>query len=237
MKKNFLSGLISLSLLSGCQFSNTQNDPFEHYNRALYDVHQVIAQEIYLPIYGAYQYILPLEIRTGINNITNNLLEVPNIIFDLLQGDIEFALSDASRFVINTTFGVFGIFDFASNLYLPKHQQSFSKTLAVWGSDPGPFIVIPGIGAGFLSDHINTVTQFKTMTKLSINHNALSPSLYLNQKLGESGDQTLLILKASDPYTVSRNMALQKFNNYKNAPSYQSLQQDLIDEEMMQKDS
>lgn len=233
MKTRLLIGYLCLICLPGCQFSEANHDPFEHYNRALYDVHHIIEQDIYLPAYGAYQYVVPMPLRTGINNITNNLLEVPNIIFDLLQGDLEFALSDASRLVLNTTIGVFGFFDFASEVYLPKHKQNLSKTLAVWGTDPGPFIVLPGLGAGFLADHLSTVMQFETMSQLSINQHMLSPSLYINQKLGQSGDHSLLILESTDPYAITRNMALQTFNYYKNSPSYQSLQQDLIDEHMM----
>jgi phospholipid-binding lipoprotein MlaA len=236
MKTKLLTGYLCLLYLTGCQFSDAEHDPFEHYNRALYDIHQVIEQEIYLPVYGVYQSVLPLPLRTGINNMTNNLLEVPNVLFDLLQGDVEFALSDASRFVLNSTVGIFGFFDFASEVHLPKHKQSLGKTLAKWGSDPGPFIVIPGIGAGFLSEHINTLIEFQAMTPLSVNENALSPSLYINQKIGQSGDHTLLILDADDPYAVTRNMALQKFNYSKSAPSYQSLQQDLIDEQMMEEE-
>lgn len=235
IKINKLIGLSILSMLYGCHLSDTPNDPFEEYNRALYDVHHLIEEEIYLPVYGVYQATIPLGMRIGINNMTDNILEISNVINDVLQGDIAFAISDLSRFAINSTIGVFGFFDFASVLFLPKHEQSFANTLALWGTDPGPFIVIPGIGAGFFANHLSTFLEFSTVNVLdpSKNTQKIMRDLILVQKFNQNGDDLLIKRATFDPYITTRNMALQNFNNAKNPASYEDLQLEVMDEQMM----
>jgi phospholipid-binding lipoprotein MlaA len=216
--------------------SNYPNDPFEKYNRALYDVHRVVEQDIYLPIYGAYQYTLPIDLRIGLNNMADNVSEISNVFNDILQGELVFALSDASRFGINTTIGLMGFFDVARQFYLPKHKQSFSATLANWGTDPGPFIVIPGLGAAHFSEFLSIAVSYQSTSFLKPAQDVrkLWERVYAVNFVSSSGNVALLTRDSIDPYAMIRNLSSQQFNSYRNRPSYESLQLDLIDEIAME---
>lgn len=239
MNKTILSTLLSLTIfMSGCQFSEHEADPFEKFNRNAYNFHMLVEDYVYLPLYGIYQEALPVELRIGIANMADNINEVQNIGHDILQGDILFAVSDTWRFLINSTLGLGGFFDVASYMNLPKHHQSFSATFAIWGAEPGPMLVIPGLGAGLISTHLDLVTPFQTYQPIKMTKDLRKTmnTLQAIRFIGNHGDQTLMTNYASDRYAMTRNYLLQKFESYKHRPDYATLKQDLIDENMMNRE-
>ena len=118
---------------------------------------------------------------------------------------------------------------------LPKHRQTLSATLSIWGAEPGPFLVIPGIGAGFFPNHLNTAIQFQSYQpiKMSRDLRNVINNLQSINFIATSGDQTLMTNFAPDRYTMVRNYLLQKFESYKYRPDYATLKQELIDERLM----
>jgi phospholipid-binding lipoprotein MlaA len=138
-------------LLAGCASSPNaggidQNDPYESTNRAIFDLNTKTDEAILLPTAKAYVAVVPEPARDGIHNFLLNLNLPITFVNDLLQGDVNHAGQTLGRFTINTTFGVGGLFDVASKKGIPPHTEDFGITLAKWGVDEGPYIVLPLLG-------------------------------------------------------------------------------------------
>jgi phospholipid-binding lipoprotein MlaA len=127
-------------------------DPLEGFNRAMYRFNEKLDEYVLKPVAKGYRAVLPSPVRTGVGNFFSNLHEPIVVVSDLLQGKLVQALSDTGRFVANTTIGIFGLFDPATPLGLPKHHEDFGQTLGVWGVGEGPYIVWPFLGPSTLRD-------------------------------------------------------------------------------------
>jgi phospholipid-binding lipoprotein MlaA len=132
-------------------------DPWEPVNRALFDFNDAADRAVVRPVAEAYRLVLPEPIRIGIRNFYANLQDPWIALNQLLQGKVENALSDLWRFIANTTFGIAGIFDIATDMRLPKHSEDFGQTLAVWGFDFGPYLVLPFLGPSSVRDGLGLI--------------------------------------------------------------------------------
>jgi len=122
------------------------NDPLEPMNRYFFEVNYAIDELILKPWAGWYYVALPKFARDGVRNALNNL-QSPIVFFnDLLQGEPERAGITLARFVINSTLGLAGLIDVAREMGLVYHDEDFGQTLAVWGADEGPYLVLPLLG-------------------------------------------------------------------------------------------
>ena len=152
MNKRILAVLAAL-IISGCASKNgDSDDPWEGWNRGVYKFNKVIDDNIARPVAKGYKAITPDPVEDGISNIFSNLEDIPTSINNLLQGKLVDSLSDLSRFVINTTVGVAGIWDPASKMGLQKHDEDFGQTLGAWGVGSGPYIMLPFLGPSTLRD-------------------------------------------------------------------------------------
>ena len=135
-------------------------DCFEKVNRGVFAFNQALDKTIFEPIAKGYRYI-PSPIRIGTSNaITNlsNLVTVPN---NLLQGNLKAAGVNTARFVINTTAGIFGIFDTAAALGFEKEEkEDYGQTFGRWGMGPGCYLVLPVFGPSTVRDAAGTITNF-----------------------------------------------------------------------------
>ena len=95
-----------------------------------------------------------------VNNFFSNLWEPMTIVNDLLQGKLFYAARDTTRFLVNSTVGILGIFDVASHMDLPRRKEDFGQTLAVWGIPSGPYLVLPFLGPSNIRDTTGLVPQF-----------------------------------------------------------------------------
>jgi phospholipid-binding lipoprotein MlaA len=128
------------------------SDPLESFNRPIYEFNRFVDRAVIKPLASAYQKFLPRWVRTGVANFFGNLESPIVIVNDLLQGKVEQGVKDAGRFMFNSTFGIFGIFDIATTMQLPRHQEDFGQTLAVWGVGPGWYMVVPFFGPSTVRD-------------------------------------------------------------------------------------
>ena len=138
-----MNRFILILLLSFPIFCEEINDPFEDLNRNIFIFNEKLDEKLLKPAALTYRKVTPQFARTGVTNFFNNLEEIDTTINQVLQGEIKYALNDASRFVINSTIGLFGLIDVASKMGLEKHEEDFGQTLGVWGFDSGPYIMIP----------------------------------------------------------------------------------------------
>ena len=127
-------------------------DCFETLNRGTFALNQGLDKVIFKPVAKAYR-SLPSPVRTGTNNALTNLSSLVTIPNNVLQGELVTAGVNTGRFIINTTIGIFGLFDVASKMGFSEYEkEDYGQTLAVWGVGPGCYIVLPILGPSTLRD-------------------------------------------------------------------------------------
>lgn len=127
------------------------NDPLEPINRVVFGLNELVDVVLLGPVSEAYGE-LPSPVRTGVRNVLDNLRAPVTFVNDLLQGEPDRAGTTFARFFINSTLGLFGLFDIASELGHPQHKEDFGQTLAVWGVGDGPFLMLPLLGPSTVRD-------------------------------------------------------------------------------------
>jgi len=124
-----------------------RSDPFESFNRAMWDLNRdYLDYYIAKPVAIFYSSYIPVPVQNGIYNSASNLDEPPSMVNNMLQGNVEDSGNAFARFLINSTAGIFGIFDVAAKIGLPRKQDQFGEVMAVYGVDDGPFLMLPVIG-------------------------------------------------------------------------------------------
>ena len=98
------------------------------------------------PVAQGYQWILPQPMRTGVSNFFSNINDVSVMFNNVLQGKFARRLDDFSRIFINSSIGLLGLIDVASEAGIQKHDEDFGQTLGLWGVPDGPYIVLPFFG-------------------------------------------------------------------------------------------
>lgn len=161
MKRRMVRGLLlavfGSLLLVGCATSTPDmgsdpRDPFERFNRNMFAFNDTLDRNIAKPLATRYVEYLPEIVRTGVNNFFGNLGDVWTAVNNYLQLKPVQGTQDVARVVFNSTFGLAGLLDFATPMGLPKHEEDFGQTLAVWGVKSGPYLVLPFFGASTLRD-------------------------------------------------------------------------------------
>ena len=122
------------------------NDPFEEVNRVIFEINLAGDKIILKPLAIMYRTFIPPPLRQGVRNALNNLSTPVILANDVLQGEGERAYITVARFMINTTLGVGGIMDIASELDIEAHSEDFGQTLAVWGLGDEFYIMTPLLG-------------------------------------------------------------------------------------------
>lgn len=149
-------------ILCSCASSNSNSfyesgieiqDPFEEQNRRVMAFNQAVDNTIIHPVVRGYRHVTPKPARNGIRNFLRNLRSPINFANQLLQGDLDGAGTVLVRAAINSSVGVGGIFDLAGHEGIEYESEDFGQTLAVWGVEPGPYMVVPFIGPSSLRDY------------------------------------------------------------------------------------
>jgi phospholipid-binding lipoprotein MlaA len=151
--------LMGSCLLGGCANSSAKNrvDPWQGWNRKTQKFNDDVDAAILKPLARGYQKIAPVAVDEGVTNFFNNINDINVFINDFLQLKFKQGGMDGSRFVLNTTFGMAGMFDIASTVDFPKHNEDFGQTLGFWGIPSGPYWVIPLFGASSPRDAVGLV--------------------------------------------------------------------------------
>ena len=128
------------------------NDPLESMNRATFAVNDALDTVIMEPVARGYRAVAPEPARKGVRNFLRNLRSPVNIANQLLQGDLEGAGNDLTRFAVNSLVGVGGLFDVAGSEGYEYEREDFGQTLGKWGVDSGPYLVLPLLGPSSFRD-------------------------------------------------------------------------------------
>lgn len=121
-------------------------DPLEKMNRVLYGVHRGVDNFFVRPIALTYSKFLPRPVQKGFGNFVRNLTAPVRALCHLLQGNVEEAGKTIGRFVMNSVAGLGGVFDVAAKMGAVETPTNFGATFKKWGVQPGPYIVVPGLG-------------------------------------------------------------------------------------------
>jgi phospholipid-binding lipoprotein MlaA len=183
-RKSSLALLAAASILAGGCATVQKPDPLEPVNRKVFAFNEGLDKVVLQPAASAYKAVLPAPARTGVSNFFSNLTEPWSAFNLMLQGRFKDGVSDLGRFGTNTTVGVLGFVDFASDWGMPRHGEEFGRTLGTWGVGTGAYLVLPLFGPSDVRDA------------------AALPIDSLGNPLGSIGDvptrNTLTVLKAVD---------------------------------------
>tara|TARA_B100002051_G_scaffold246554_1_gene254861 strand:+ start:900 stop:1661 length:762 start_codon:yes stop_codon:yes gene_type:complete len=164
MKKIVIIFLMNL-IIGGFAIADTENkevkDCFEGLNRATFAFNQTLDKTIFEPIAKGYRK-LPSPIRTGTGNVVSNLSNLITIPNNLLQGNFKTAGINTARLSVNTTIGIFGIFDVAQQMGFVKDykKEDYGQTLGTWGVGEGCYLVLPILGPSTARDTVGSLTSF-----------------------------------------------------------------------------
>ncbi len=220
-------------LLSGCATTGDYQDPrdpIEGFNRAVYSFNEGLDNMLMKPLSRGYKAITPAPVDTGISNFFSNLADVGSAINNLLQFKLERAVSDVGRVLVNSTIGLLGFIDVASNMNMQKYGEDFGQTLGAWGMDPGPYIVLPFFGASSGRDTVGLVVDWYTDPVRYVDSTRWRNSLIGLRAIDTRADllsaSRVLEEAALDPYEFQRDAYLQKRRNdvYDGAPPPEPLE-------------
>jgi phospholipid-binding lipoprotein MlaA len=219
-------GSLALAPLTGCahrppasdveavQEYEATNDPLEPTNRVLYGVNSGIDAVVLKPAALGYRFLVPAPLRTGIHNVLENLRSPVLLANDVLETKPRRAGDTFMRFLINSTVGIGGILDVASDWGYPAHDADFGMTLALWGVDPGPFLFLPilgpsdprdgiGLGIDVAMDPFTWVGQGSTVTALDWSRYGMA---LIDGREQHIEDVDNIKKTALDPYATFRSL-------------------------------
>ena len=139
---------------------NQVNDPAEPTNRAIWEFNRALDTLLLKPAAVAYRDLTPPPFQRRVRNVLNNLRSPIIFLNDIMQGEVERAGVTMVRFIINSTVGILGLGDPASDMGYAFHDEDFGQTLAAWGFDEGPFVMLPVLGPSNPRDAVGTVVDW-----------------------------------------------------------------------------
>jgi phospholipid-binding lipoprotein MlaA len=213
------AALCSLMLVTGCATvaNPDPRDPWEGYNRGVTRFNDTVDDAVIKPVATVYKELLPQPVRTGVGNFFGNLSDAWSFVNNVLQAKPEGALTSFWRVAINSTIGLGGLLDPATEMRLERQREDFGQTLGYWGVPPGPYFVLPILGPSSVRDtaalpvdiygqpltHVNDVPWRNSLRATQIIHT--------RSQLLEASD--ILDSAALDAYTFRRDAYFQKRRN------------------------
>ena len=217
--KRLCAALLLVGTLAGCATSGgNPADPLEKVNRAVFAFNDGADKLVFRPVARGYRAVFPGFVRTGVSNFFSNLEDVWVSVNDVLQGKFQEGVEDFTRVIFNSTFGIAGLFDFASDVGLPKHNEDFGQTLGAWGVESGPYIVIPLIGPSTFRDGFGLLFDYKAdLVYWGTDSVPIRNSLYATRAISNRANlldaSSVLEQAALDRYAFVRDAWLQRRRN------------------------
>ena len=210
--------LLAAALLTGCAGNQIVDgeanpDPYEDTNRSFYRFNDALDKHIMTPVARNYVKITPEPLRDGITNFFDNLEYLNVILHSFLQGKLGQGFSDLTRFVVNSTIGLGGLFDVATDMGLKENDEDFGQTLAVWGLEPGAYLYLPFLGPYTARNSPDLPGSYFTNPFAYISSIFLLPVSALNLINDRANllEATEFVEEASiDPYSFTREAYLQQ---------------------------
>ncbi|MCS3902327.1 phospholipid-binding lipoprotein MlaA [Methylohalomonas lacus] len=213
--------LIAFSLaLSGCASlhdnGEANSDPLEPANRAFYTFNDTLDNALIRPTAEFYVFATPAPVRASVANFFTNLGSINVILNAFLQGKVDAGFAGLSRFFVNSTIGLGGLFDVATEAGMKRHEEDLGQTLAIWGIDPGPYLYLPLLGPYSTRHTPDLASSTLTNPLFYVSGSILYPvaALGLISKRAEHLEATRMRDEAAvDAYIFTREAYLQRRSN------------------------
>jgi phospholipid-binding lipoprotein MlaA len=210
--------LLCLLLASGCatvEGERDPRDPWEGFNRGVYRFNETFDEYLAQPVARAYVAVLHQEIRIRVSNFFSNIQDLLIGANNLLQGKFEDGVNDWARFAFNSTIGLLGIHDVASDFPgLEKHNEDFGQTLGRWGASSGPYLILPFLGSSTVRDAAGTAVDWAVQPVGEVRPIELRNTLYglyfVDTRAQLLDASRILEEAALDKYVFQRDAYLQR---------------------------
>lgn len=211
-----LIGVLALLLLAGCASTAAieephPDDPWEGFNRRVFAFNDAVDRAVLRPVASGYRTVTPQPVQTGVGNFFSNLGEPRTALNSLLQGKPGNAGIALSRFAINTTIGIGGLWDFATHMEITGRDEDFGQTLAVWGWEESRYLVLPFLGPSTLRDAGGLPADTLTYPTYYLDDNDLAIALtalrIVDMRAGLLDQEALI---SGDRYSFIRDAWLQR---------------------------
>ena len=211
--------VVMAALVAGCASTRETDprDPFEGVNRSIYGFNDAVDTAIGRPVASGYRRAVPGEVRDRVRNFFANIADVFIGVNNLLQGKVGDGANDWARVLFNTTFGLAGIHDVATEMGFEKHNEDFGQTFGWWGAEPGPYLVLPLLGSSSVRDGLGWTVDFYTdpvnqTRPFEVRWGAVL--LRLTQTRADLLDASRILEEAAlDKYVFQRDAYLQRRRN------------------------
>lgn len=214
----FAAGVMLVCGVSGCATTGgNPQDPLESINRATFRFNETADRYVVRPTAQVYDTVMPLPVKVWVGNFFSNVGDIWIGVNNLLQGKVAEGLSDGGRVLINSTVGILGLFDVASELGLEKHDEDLGQTLARWGVGDGPYVVLPIFGPSNVRDTFGLVGDWSVdpVTNIdSVSDRYTAVGLrFVNRRAQLLGADTAAEEAALDKYSYMRSFYMQYRRN------------------------
>lgn len=202
------------ALLGGCATSGNPQDPLEGYNRAMYAVNEGLDKVAFKPLAQGYEAGVPLPARVGVANFFSNLGDAWIAVNNLLQGKPGAGLNDLGRLLVNSTLGIGGLFDVASEMGLEKHNEDLGQTFGRWGWSESTYLVLPFFGPRTVRDSLGLAGDMVADAPLDIGHvptrNTVLATRIVSSRAQLLSTERIVDEAAIDKYAFIRDGYLQR---------------------------
>ncbi|MEP6939443.1 MAG: VacJ family lipoprotein [Rudaea sp.] len=235
-KLRLVSLAVLATLVAGCATQMPRrDDPYEDFNRKIYAFNDFADRVAIRPVAVGYRKVTNDTTRRLVSNFFSNVESPITIVNELLQANPKNAFTATSRLVVNSTVGILGLFDPASEMGIDAHETDFGVTLAKWGLPEGPYIVLPLIGsttardvAAFPIDNVllDPLHWYSTSHSLNFHAQYLPSTAYLVSLRSSAIDAEGLLEGVFDPYVFYRDAYRQRrlYRIYDSNPPMEAIQ-------------
>lgn len=224
MRTGLPLGTFALSLMlfvTGCASTREglrdPRDPWEPFNRGVYRFNTDFDNAFMKPIAKGYQAITPEPVDRGVTNFFGNLADFDSAVNNLLQFKLTRAGSDVGRVLVNSTVGLLGFMDVATNMGIASYKEDFGQTLGYWGFTPGPYVMLPLLGPSSARDVFGLAGDIVIDPLFSVSKGEVYWGLVGLRIVDRRADLliagTIFDEAALDPYTFLRDAYLQRREN------------------------
>ncbi|WP_425257620.1 MlaA family lipoprotein [Rubrivivax sp. RP6-9] len=211
-------------------------DPWESWNRKVYAFNDALDTHVVRPVAEAYQAVVPQLVRTGIGNVFGNVSDLWSAANHLLQGKLQDGVEMGMRVIVNTSFGLGGLLDPATEMRLTRRSEDFGQTLGVWGVGAGPYVVLPLLGPSTLRDTaalpLDRVVSASTLPATEAGRYTLTALELINTRTNLLATTGLMDQVALDRYSFLREAYLARRLDqvFDGAPPLENFDDEFADE-------
>jgi phospholipid-binding lipoprotein MlaA len=199
-------------------------DPFEESNRAVFEFNQTLDENLFEPVARTYKESMPETAQNRVSDFSSNLDDISTLGNEILQFELFDSVSTFGRILVNSTIGLAGLFDVASDIGLEKTDEDFGQTMAVWGVPSGPYVVLPILGPSTMRDSVGTYADITENINVDKALNTTEETALLLTRAVDTRVKLLpvtdLLKNSDDVYIATRSSYLQKrqFNIFDGNP-------------------